>query len=280
MAKITCVGCGALGSQLVSALMKAGHAVTIVDVDSSTAAPYVTQGAQYVSSLEHAPAESACILLCLPDSSVVKSVVSACPAGLLKDKIIVNTTYVALAEVADLQACVEQTGARYLDAAVISHARDLGTDDGYVVYSGNKAAFEQIQDILSAFSQPRFASENIIGAKLLNYTATGVQSIFELSFLDGLALCAKYGYPAEEYVFHVQKAMPPLAEAAHRNTFLCFATGEDYGHYDDNIHAMEQLVDLVQKSDAVKELTPERQKQIHADLLAHWTSVMESYKLN
>ena len=63
-------------------------------------------------------------------------------------------TYVTLAEVADLQAYIEQTGALYLDAAGISHAGDVGTDDGYVVYSGNKAAFEQIQDILSAFSKP------------------------------------------------------------------------------------------------------------------------------
>ena len=53
MAKITCVGCGALGSQLVSALMKAGHDVTIVDVNSSMAAPYVAQGAHCVSSGRH-----------------------------------------------------------------------------------------------------------------------------------------------------------------------------------------------------------------------------------
>ena len=279
MAKITCVGCGALGSRIVSAFLNAGHGVTIVDVNESAAAPYVARGAHWVPVLEQAP-KSAFILLCLPDSGVVKDVLTACPAAHLQDQIIVNTSYETLAEVAQVQACVEQAGAIYIDAAVISHASDVGSADGYVVYSGNKAAFDQIEDILSALSKPVFTSENIMGAKLLNYTATGVQSIFELSFLDGLALCAKYGYPPDEYVFHVQKAMPPLAEAAHRNTFLCFETGEDYGHFDDNIHAMEQLVDLIQKSDAVQELTPERQKQIHSDLLAHWTSVMESYKLN
>ena len=38
MAKVTCCGCGLMGSNLVDAFMNAGHDVTIVDLNEQAAA--------------------------------------------------------------------------------------------------------------------------------------------------------------------------------------------------------------------------------------------------
>ena len=199
--------------------------------------------------------------------------------GAAQGTLVMNFGYLPLAAVEGVAQCAKQLGLRYLSAAVLSYADDLGGPDGYLAVSGDAADYEAAKRALCALGTVEYTGENLVGAKLLAYTATGAQSIFELSFLDGLALCAKYGYDTDGYVHHTQKAMPPLAEAAHRNIFLCLNSGEDYGHFDDNIHAMEQLVDLIQKSGAQPELTAERQKAIHDMLDEHWNSVMESYRL-
>ena len=52
MSKITCVGCGMMGSNLISAFMDKGHEVTIVDINDRAAQPYIARGIHYNTRLE------------------------------------------------------------------------------------------------------------------------------------------------------------------------------------------------------------------------------------
>ena len=107
MAKVTCCGCGLMGSNLVDAFMNAGHDVTIVDLNEQAAQPFVARGAHYTKNLADA-LEADFILSNLPNDKIVRSVLEALPKGSLKGKIFVNTTSEVPSDVLAPQNCLRR----------------------------------------------------------------------------------------------------------------------------------------------------------------------------
>ena len=70
MAKITCVGCGMMGSNIVEAFMNGGHEVFIVDVVDKNALKYIEKGAKYSKDINDA-LDCDFIVLSLPNDKIV-----------------------------------------------------------------------------------------------------------------------------------------------------------------------------------------------------------------
>ena len=70
MAKITCVGCGMMGSNIVEAFMNGGHEVFIVDVVDKNALKYIEKGAKYSRDINDA-LDCDFIVLSLPNDKIV-----------------------------------------------------------------------------------------------------------------------------------------------------------------------------------------------------------------
>lgn len=203
MKKITVVGCGIMGGALVNAFMKGGHAVTIVDLNREAAAPFVQRGASYAPALEDA-LDCDFILINLPDHSIGAKVIAECSEGSLRGKLVLNTITSAPKDALDMQKLLAKAGARHLEGRILGYPSDIG-ERGYLVYSGDKAAFDSIRDALTCLSpEPKFIGENIVGASVTDVAVINVHYGFTLSMCEGAALYLKNNLPVETFVEHCQ----------------------------------------------------------------------------
>ena len=271
MKTVSCVGYGKLGKLVANALEKADLGVQIVDTNAAVA-PVV------FSSLSDAPTADV-ILLTLPGYAAIKAVVDACPTSIMQGKTVLCLSTLTIDQSKELLPLVESKGAELIVGAVICHRDAVGTPASYIVYSGKEAAYAAIKPIVDALQGAHNAGENIIGAPLMDYTASGVHYSYVLAFYTGVAMCRKYGLPMKTYLYHTLKSLPPLAEAAKRNIFIGLDDQSSFEEVDDVIHGMEMLVCLLKKSGAKAEIRDNepRLKKINHALYQHWNDIMSVY---
>lgn len=207
MSKITVAGCGVMGSALIRAFMKAGHNITIVDKNPAAAQPLVVEGATFKSSLDDA-LNCDFILLNLPDHKIAMQVIEQCKSQDIKGKIIVNTTTTTPKQAQIFEEMIKGKGAIALESVIICYPHDIGTHRAYLVYSGPKEAFDQIEDQLAALSQPHFVGTDIRFSEIIEMSTSALQFGFYWFALLGSALCIRNNLPVSEYCKHIKTALP------------------------------------------------------------------------
>lgn len=211
MSRITVVGCGMMGGNLVGSLMNAGHEVTIVDLDDSKARPFMEKGAHYVPTPDIAKAlDTKFIVISLPTDDIFRAVLKYIPEGGLKDKIFVNTSSEILSDVIDCKNIIENAGGHYIDSTIITYQGEVGTPYAYLVYSGDKKIYDYIKDDLTAFSEPVYLGENIVGAEIVDLVAIGVHFGMVFTPLEAVRCCRDYGVDVDHYLKEFQELMPKL----------------------------------------------------------------------
>ena len=70
------VGLGNLGYHLAHSLLRAGHEVTVTDLDPTLAEPLVARGARWAASAKDVAAASDVVFTCLPSPRAVDAVVA------------------------------------------------------------------------------------------------------------------------------------------------------------------------------------------------------------
>lgn len=215
MSKITCVGCGMMGSNLISAFMDKGHEVTIVDINDRAAQPYIARGAHYVKNLADA-LDTKFIVFSVPDDNVVRKILSGCPEGSLKDKILVNTSSEVPSDVLDVERIVKAAGDHYIDSTILTYQGEVGTQYGYLLYSGEEKAYRIIEEDLYALSNPPiFLGENTsVAAEIVDLVVITAHFGFPYSPLEGIARCLQNGYDIDKYLDQMVDMLPILAHAA------------------------------------------------------------------
>ncbi|WP_242245293.1 NAD(P)-binding domain-containing protein [Bacillus cereus group sp. BfR-BA-01330] len=207
MSKITVVGCGVMGSALIRAFMKAGHTITIVDKNPTVAKPFVAEGATFKLSLDDA-LDCDFVLLNLPDYKIATQVIEQCKSKAIKGKIIVNTTTTTPTQARIFEQMIKDRGAIALESVIICYPHDIGTHRAYLVYSGPKEAFDQIEDQLSALSSPHFVGTDIRFAEIIEMSTSALQFGLYWFALLGSALCIRNKLPISEYCKHIKVALP------------------------------------------------------------------------
>src|SRR5215210_641464 len=76
------VGLGNLGFHLAMSLLKAGHAVTVTDLDRRLADDLIAAGAAWADSAAEVASQSTVVFTCLPSPAVIDAVVCG-PTGVL-----------------------------------------------------------------------------------------------------------------------------------------------------------------------------------------------------
>lgn len=271
MKNVVCVGYGKLGKIIVNVLTKSGLHVDIVDVQSDPAATVVPSVGE-VSGFD-------AVILTLPSFAEVEKVLTECPKDKLRGKIILNLSSVTIEQSEKLCTLTDNIGANLVIGAVICHRDAVGTDDSYISYSGDEQAYKTLSPVIDALKGARYMGENIMAASLMDYTANGIHYSYVLAFYTGVAMCRKYGFPMDTYLYHTLKSLPPLAEAAKRNIFTGLDDPRTFEEVDDVIHGMEMLVCLLKKTNATQEVryNDERLKKMNGALYKHWNDIMEVY---
>jgi 3-hydroxyisobutyrate dehydrogenase len=179
--RIGFVGLGNMGGRITRRIVDAGHPVLGFDADPQRAA---AAGASAAASLPALVADSDVVLMSLPDSTVVESVVldddgilAHCRAG----QVVVDLTTAAPASTIALHERLARRGVELLDAGISGGAK--GAEEGTltIMAGGSQAALADLGWLFQAFSANVFHMGAVGSghtAKLLN------------NFLNGVSLAA------------------------------------------------------------------------------------------
>jgi 3-hydroxyisobutyrate dehydrogenase len=151
------IGLGHLGVHLAASLVRAGHTVTVHDLDPAAATGLLAAGARWAESARAVAERCQVVFTCLPSPSAVNAVVDG-PEGVLTwlppgSTWIDNSTN-DQAEVMRLSAIARERGIQMLEAPVTGGVHKAAAGEITVLVGGDPAVFEQHRHVLAALGDP------------------------------------------------------------------------------------------------------------------------------
>lgn len=219
MAKITCVGCGMMGSNIVEAFMKKGNQVHIVDVNEKATLKYVDKGAKYSANVKDA-LDCDFIILSLPNDKIVKRAFENVED--LHGKIVVNTSSEVPSEVIDVQNFFKSKNGRYLDATILTYQGEVGTKYGYLLYSGPKEIFDEVEESLKCLSNPAvYVGDSIVASEIVDLIAITAHFGITYTPLECLCILDKYNYDFNDYLNDLGDVLKVLSKQRGEKDDMC-----------------------------------------------------------
>jgi len=192
------IGIGLLGSAIAERLQLAGLELFGWDVDSGNLERASAAG--HVKKLEPCRIAATCdrIVLCLPNSGVVESVVAQIEDDLQPGAMVIDTTTGSPAAVERVAERLAQRKVTYLDACIGGSSEDVRRHRAMVLCGGPTAAFAACQPMLDAIA-PQVYHMGAVG------TGTRMKLVFNLVLglnravlAEGLMFAAKSGIGLDE----------------------------------------------------------------------------------
>ena len=157
--KIAFIGVGQMGYHLAASVLRAGHELTVCDLDRQAAEGLLARGATWAETPASAAAEAAVVITCLPSPGSVAEVVdgehgilrSLRPGGVWID-MSTNERHVLEA----LAAAVAEHGSSTLEAPVSGNLPGAAKGEILVMVGGDEAVFEAQRPVLEAIGNPVF----------------------------------------------------------------------------------------------------------------------------
>ena len=151
------IGLGNLGRHLAAALLRAGHDVTVHDLDPGASAALAAGGAAIAGSPREVAAAASVVFTCLPSPAAVSAVVSGPDgvlAGLPPGGTWIDMSTNAGGETIRLAALAADRGMRVLEAPVTGGVHKAAAGQITVLVGGNEAVFAEHRALLGAFGSP------------------------------------------------------------------------------------------------------------------------------
>src|SRR6516165_3370612 len=146
------VGTGNMGGRMTRRMVAAGHDVLAVDADP---ARIPACGATPAKDLAELSARCDVIMLSLPDSTVIETVIRG-PGGLLGNardgQVIVDLSTADPASTRDLHEELAARGVRYLDAGISGGAAAADQGTLTLMVGGDETALAEVRPLLDTFS--------------------------------------------------------------------------------------------------------------------------------
>jgi 3-hydroxyisobutyrate dehydrogenase len=158
MSRVGFIGLGNLGVHLAGSLLRAGHDVTVNDLNQSSAAELIRRGATWADSVYDLSKASEVVFTCLPSPVAVGHVVAGF-AGVF-ESLAPGGTWIDMSTndrdtVLRLGAMAEQEfGIRMLEAPVTGGVHKAAEGDITVLVGGDEALYLEHRDLLAAVGSP------------------------------------------------------------------------------------------------------------------------------
>jgi 3-hydroxyisobutyrate dehydrogenase len=151
------IGLGNLGFHLAHSLVRAGHTVTVHDLDRSLAEPLLNDGAHWAGSAREVAAAADVVFTCLPSPRVVDLVVAG-PDGVFEG-LAVGGTWIDnstndQSETVRLAAIGAAAGIHTLEAPVTGGVHKAAAGEITVLVGGDEATYVANADLLAAVGSP------------------------------------------------------------------------------------------------------------------------------
>lgn len=151
--KIGFIGLGTMGGPMSQNLMKAGHSLTVYDINGEALESAIASGAIAVSSPKEV-SQGVDILICMLPAS--QHVISAAYgengflAGLKKGTVVIDMSTIDPGTTRSVYAHVKEAGCEMLDAPVSGSSAGAISGTLTIMVGGDKAIFDEQNEILSA----------------------------------------------------------------------------------------------------------------------------------
>jgi 3-hydroxyisobutyrate dehydrogenase len=151
------IGLGNLGFHLARSLVRAGHTVTVHDLDRSLAEPLLVDGAHWAGSAREVAAAADVVFTCLPSPRVVDLVVAGPDGvfeGLTAGGTWIDNSTNDQSETVRLAAIGAAAGIHTLEAPVTGGVHKAAAGEITVLVGGDEATYEANADLLAAVGSP------------------------------------------------------------------------------------------------------------------------------
>jgi 3-hydroxyisobutyrate dehydrogenase-like beta-hydroxyacid dehydrogenase len=187
------VGAGLLGSAMAERLLARGFHVRGFDLSPSRLEAFKALGGQAAGSAEEVIGGCRRIILSLPDSAAVGTVLQQ-GAGHWRDgQVVLDTTTGTPAAAADAGRELARRGVAYLDAAICGNSEELRRGDVLVVAGGPAAAFEACQDVFATFARRSWRVGDWGAGLKMKLTTNLVLGLNRAVLAEGLAFAEAQG---------------------------------------------------------------------------------------
>ncbi|CAM3012649.1 NAD(P)-binding domain-containing protein [Saccharomonospora xinjiangensis] len=191
---VTVIGLGPMGQAMVTALLGAGHPVTVWNRTASRADAVVAKGATRAATVADALAASEIVLLSLTDYQAMDDILSTATES-LAGKLIVNLSSGTPQRTVEAARWLSDHGARLLVGGVMVSEELVGTEQSYVFYSGPRDSFDAHEATLAVLGRPDYRGEDHALAQLYYQAQLDIFLTSLAAYLHATALLKAAGVP-------------------------------------------------------------------------------------
>lgn len=214
MTKLSIIGTGRVGTALAQTFLEHGHEVSVWNRTPLRAHALVERGAHLAGSVREAVDRAEVVVAILSDYTASDSLLHAPDVtAALRGKTLVQLASGSPSEARAAAAWAREHSVRYLDGAIMATPELIGKPESTVLYSGERALFDEHQPTLSCLAgttsyvgvDPGHAAA--LDGALLVYV-WGVL----FGALHGVAISRAEGIRLEDYLVYA-KGLLPIADA-------------------------------------------------------------------
>ena len=157
IARVGFIGLGNLGEHLAASVLRAGHRLTIHDLDRGRGERLLAGGASWASSPAAVGAASDVVLTCLPSPAALAAVVTGADgllAGMTGRGTWIDMSTNDRDETLRLAAVAAAAGVSTLEAPVTGGVHKAAAGEITVLVGGDEALYEQHRSLLGAVGDP------------------------------------------------------------------------------------------------------------------------------
>jgi 3-hydroxyisobutyrate dehydrogenase-like beta-hydroxyacid dehydrogenase len=206
--RIGMIGLGLLGAALAERMRQAGYALTGFDLSADRLAEFENLGGQ-AATIEQIAGESV-IVLCLPDSNVVRTVIDELKPALPAGALIIDATTGDPAATAAIASELARRQVGYVDATVGGSSQQVRDGQAIVMAGGERTDVQRAAEIIATWGQQWFhlgPAGSGARMKLVLNLALGLQRAV---LAEALSLAEKNGIDSAA-ALEIMKASPAYA---------------------------------------------------------------------
>lgn len=220
MAKIAWIGLGSMGSPMAANLIKAGHELTVYDLDAAKCA--ALDGAQAVQSCAHAAQNAEFIFLSVPDPAALCSCIldeDGIASVAHEGQIVIDMSTVSIEVSAQCDQALGEKGCAFLCTPVGGGTDMAKAAKLTVMCSGPKQAYDRALPLFQCLSKAQYYLGEGYGARAMKLAHNMMIAVNMQMFAETLTFCEKAGVDP-----HI--AMDIISESALYNSYLDFKLPE------------------------------------------------------
>ena len=188
------IGLGLLGSAIADRLRQAGFRVIGFDADAQRVEEFATAGGEAAQSPSEVFQSCQTVILSLPTSEIVGTVLREAHSLLTSDQIIIDTTTGKPAEMERTAEFLQSLGVQYVEANVAGSSEQMRTGAAALFVAHNSPLESQCKAILNALSPQWFPLGQVGSASRFKLVHNLVLGLNRAVLAEGLTFAESMGF--------------------------------------------------------------------------------------